>query len=190
MYVGNAGVDEDLSHRRIGQGSLLVAAPDPVVCFARSRYQQHQRFLLATDSSLVATDVLTSGRCGCGERWAMDRYESRMELFIDDRCIFRDVLRLDPVNGPVGGTMRMGRWDCFASLLIAGEPMRATIAEILKFVAAQPAGGALLVGASPIETGGIVRVAGDSSEAVMLWLRQRLAFLVQPLGGDPWSRKW
>jgi hypothetical protein len=93
----------------------------------------------------------------------------------------------------------MGRCDCFASLLIVGAALKSVIDELLKFVAAQPPAGTLLFGVSPMNTslmntgsidnGVIIRVAGDSSEAVMMWLRERMTFLIGALGGDPWSRK-
>jgi urease accessory protein len=179
----------------VGHGSLVVSAPDPIVCFAGSRYDQLQRFDLAEDAAIVSVESITSGRCGRGERWAMDRYQSRTEVWQDDRCLYRDVLRLDPSDGPIGGAMRMGRCDCFASLLIVGNTLRVAIDDVLKFVAAQPASGPLLLGASPIGDGGvrrgaIVRVAGPNTEMVTHWLRERLRFLIEPLGGDPWSRKW
>ena len=51
-------------------------------------------------------------------------------------------------------------------------------------------GATLLVVASAIEGGALLRVAGFESEEVTRVLREQLGFLAGLLGDDPWARKW
>ena len=57
---------------------------DPVVPFANSAYEQHQRFELSPKASVVAVDWYSGGRTTSGERWAFKLFSSRNELAIRD----------------------------------------------------------------------------------------------------------
>src|SRR5689334_5875062 len=59
VYRSVRGTNAEL-RARVGDDALLVLAPDPVVCFAASRYRQTQTFELAATASLVAVDWMTS----------------------------------------------------------------------------------------------------------------------------------
>jgi hypothetical protein len=50
--------------------------------------------------------------------------------------------------------------------------------------------GNVLIAASPLRDGMVLRAMGPGPEAVGRWLRQRLAFLPELLGDDPWQRKF
>jgi urease accessory protein len=170
-------------------GAIVVSAPDPVVCFAGAIYQQRQRFILAPDARLVMIDWFTSGRHARGERWAFHRFDSRAEVFIEDRCVFRDALLLDPADGALTDPIRMGLIDCFATIVLVGLNDRE--GELLQYVSAQPARQeSLLFAASPIENGVVLRVAGRQTETVGRWIRDRLGFVADLVGQDPWARKW
>src|SRR5262249_7123893 len=141
------------------EGAIIVSAPDPLVCFARSNYLQRQRFLLNPSAGLVMIDWMTSGRRARGERWAFDRYESQTDVIVGDHSIFRDSVLLDPHDGPIDGAMRMGLVDCFATILVAGKPVEYFARLLLQFIASQPAREeSLIFAASPIESGVVLRV--------------------------------
>jgi urease accessory protein len=178
-------------HVRAEAGAIVMSAPDPVVCFAGSKFEQTQRFDLDPDASVIAIDWLTSGRRARGERWAFHRYQSHTEAVLGGRCIFRDTICLDPSDGPIVSSMRMGPIDCFATVLVIGEALRQQVERLLRFVSAQSASGSpVLFAASPIHTGLVIRVAARDTEAVARWIRERLDFVPEFLGNDPWSRKW
>src|SRR5215510_3493635 len=84
---------------RIGREALLVIAPDPVVCFARSRYRQVQHFQLLDTGTLVAVDWLSSGRRAFGERWMFDEYEATLEVRKAGRLLVHDALALRARDG-------------------------------------------------------------------------------------------
>ncbi len=177
---------------RIATGAMLVSMPDPVSCFAESVFEQRQRFEMSTDASLIWLEWLTSGRRARGERWAMGRYQSFADVCVGDRLIFRDALRLDQSDGPIDSPHRMGGCDCFATLLLIGPRVAEHAAAILKWAVDQPAkgDGSVLFAVSPVGGGAVVRAAGPGAEVVGWWVRDRLKFLPELLGADPWERKW
>jgi urease accessory protein len=170
--------------------AVVVSAPDPVVCFADAAFDQRQRFELAADAGLILVDWLTSGRKARGERWAFQRYSSDTEVSVEHRCVFRDTVLLDRVDGPIAAEMRMGRVDCFATVVVVGPPGAGGADRLLRHVAALPARGEPVCSASPIAGGAVARVAGRDVEAVGNWIRDRLAGLASLLGQDLWRRKW
>jgi len=205
-HVTRAGVDTD---------GLLVFAPAPVQPFAGSSYAQRQEFQLASGAGLVLLDWVTSGRTACGERWRFAHFSSRNEVWqgadagansgrgslrpevhggVNARaeCVFLDSLRLDSSDGPLESTYRTGRFNCFALLLLAGEPVREMAIRLVEEVTRRPVErrGPLVVSASPTQWGAVLRMAGEELAEVERQLRRHLAPLSRLLGEEPWSRRW
>jgi urease accessory protein len=177
----------------VGAGATCIAAPHPVTCFKQARFVQRQRFDLASGSSLVLVDWLTSGRHASGERWEFDLYDSRTDIFVEGCHAFRDALRLTDADGPIAAFHRTGRFDCFAYAVVLGERLRERSAEILRFVGGRPISHeatSLLFSASPFDSGVVLRAAGTNAEVVAQWLRQQLSFVSELLAEDPWKRLW
>ena len=177
----------------VGAGATCIAAPHAVTCFKQARFVQRQRFELASGSCLVLVDRLTSGRHASGERWAFGLYDSRTDVFVEGRHVFRDALRLSADEGPIAAFHRTGGFDCFAYAVVLGEKLRERSAAILAFVGGCPVfheAAPLLFSASPLDNGLVIRVAGTNTEIVAHWLRERMSFVSELLGEDPWKRLW
>lgn len=168
--------------------SLLVFAPEPVQAFAGSQYTQRQEFHLEDRAGLVLLDWFTAGRAARGERWAFTRLESRNDVFINGERVLVDPILLSLGDAP----QRMGRFDCLATLLLIGEPLRAIAETLKRSISAQPLGKRLpqVCSVSPVHDGALVRLAGMVVENVRQELQQSLDFLDELLGDQPWSRKW
>jgi urease accessory protein len=177
---------------RLESGSLLVLAPDAIQAFAGSRYCQRQEFHLTSNAGLVLLDWFTSGRAARGERWAFDNFQSRNDVFIDERCVFVDSILLNPDAGAMASPHRVGRFNCFAMLLLIGAPMRETATHLITEISSRPVerNAALLCSASPVQDGVVLRIASEEVESVSRELKNHLAFLAAFLGDDPWARKW
>lgn len=183
---------------RVAPGGLLVVLPDPIVCFAGSRYEQDLEIALAADASLVLVDALSCGRSARGERWAFDRYAARTRVTRAGRPVLLDALLLDPAHGAL--LDRMGRFDAIATLVLLGPRARtadgprgqeafARIVEASQAPLERRAD--LVTAASPLgDDGLIVRIAGTSVERVTGATRSALGFLAGELGDDPFLRKW
>jgi urease accessory protein len=176
---------------RIEPDGLLVVAPDPVVCFARSRYRQVQQFDLADRAALVLLDWVSSGRHGAGERWAFEEYHGEIVVRLDRKLLVHDALALRAADGDLAG--RLGRFNVLAIALLVGHALRTVAGSIISRVSQ----GAVvrrsdhLLAASPLgDDGCVVRIAGCSVEPVGRTIRELLGFLPALLGDDPWTRKW
>jgi len=190
VYRSPRGTSATLCATVSPQG-LLVVLPDPVVCFASSRYRQTQRVELDRGATLVLVDWMSSGRRAFGERWQFDEYASRLTVAHDNRVVLADAVLLSSEHGPLAA--RMGRFNVFCSIVLLGPDVRQQAQRVITRAATQPLQqrAELLLSASSIEDlGGIVRIAGTSFEAVARALRDVLEFLPGLLGDDPWIRKW
>ena len=176
----------------LGDASLLVFAPDPVQAFAGSAYTQRQEFRLTPSANLVLLDWFTAGRTARGERWEFNHYQSRNDVFVDGQRVFVDSLLLKPANGPMAGPHRLGRFNCVAMLLFLGPNVEAAANRTLEDIASREVArnAPLIVSASRVAGGAVIRLAGERTEAVSRELHQLLQPLVALLGDDPWARKW
>jgi urease accessory protein len=189
VYRSQRGTSVDLA-ATIHAGGLLAVAPDPVVCFAGSRYRQIQHFDLEDTASLVFVDGMTSGRRASGERWQFDHYESRVDVRRGGRLALLDALTLTPDAGDL--PRRMGRFDTLCMVALIGPSLEAAAARVVSQVAALAVRrrASVVVAASPIDGGCVMKLAASSAEDVARTVRQYLDFLPALLGDDPWARKW
>lgn len=176
----------------LAAGSLLVYAPDPIQSFAGSAYTQRQEFHLESGASLVLVDWFCSGRTARNERWIFTCLQSRNEIFVGGERLLVDSLLLDQADGPLEGPHRMGRFNCVAVIVITGAAVAEAAASWLAAVASRPVmrRASLIITASPIQDGVIVRLVGESSEEVAREIHIGLVFVRKLLGDDPWARKW
>jgi urease accessory protein len=190
VYRSPSGTSAELN-AAVAHGALLALLPDPVVCFAASRYRQVQRLHLHPTASLVMVDWLSSGRRASGERWVFDSYSSRLTIRCADRLVLLDALSLCADHGTVAA--RMGRFDVLCLVVIIGQPLAAPINRAMCRVSERPVQkrADVLVAASPVsDVGCLVRIAGGSVEEVAGVAREYVSFLPLVLGDDPWARKW
>jgi len=174
-------------------GAFLAFMPAPVQPFADSSYSQRQTFHLASGAGLVLLDWFTAGRAACGERWAFAHFSSRNEVFAEPEGLaFLDSVRLDAVGDSLLSPHRTGRFNCFAMLFLLGAPVREAAALILAAVGrrAVERRPLLLVSASPVRNGAVLRVGATQVETVEAELHEHLGFLSGWLGGLPWTRRW
>jgi urease accessory protein len=190
VYRSARGSDVEL-HARVESGGALVLLPDPVVCFAASRYRQTQRVDLADGAALVLVDWISSGRRAAGERWAFQEYASRTRVRYDRRLVLHDATVLRALDGDL--SLRMGRFEVLAMVVIVGKALLADAATTLTAVDERPverAASQIVSVARLGEIGCVIRIAGRTVEQVGGRLRHLLGFVPALLGDDPWVRKW
>lgn len=166
----------------------LVLLPDPVACFAKSRYRQRVDITLHGEGSAVVLDGFTSGRAAFGERWAFDGLDlaTTVRHGADRRVLVRDALHLDRRDGLIAP--RTGRFEAFATLLSVGPRAQSVTRGLLdpsvvthEVVAApSPLPGGL---------GAIVRIAGTSPELTLGEARRRLRNLHDIDVVDPFASR-
>jgi urease accessory protein len=195
VYRSMHGASADL-RARVGDEALLVVAPDPVVCFADSRFCQRQEFDVAQSGSLVVVDWVTSGRRESGERWSFAQYTNRLLARLNGTLVVYEAMSLQREDGDLD--VRLGRFDVLAFVLVLGAPLLPHAASIVDQLAgervrreaSQLAVATPLVNTDLGAVGCVVRIAGQSVESVGGTIRSVLSFVPTLLGDDPWLRKW
>ncbi len=174
---------------QVGADGALALLPDPVTPFAASRYRQRLEVDLAENASLLLVDSITSGRAARDERWAFTAYDSRITVRRASVPLLIDATRLDHTANR-GVVERMGRFQSLSTALLLGPRFAADTARLLTWCAAQPIerGAPLLVAASPLADGVLLRLAGIAYEPIDRWLREHLHAPAAGFG-DHWSRK-
>ncbi|XP_042519328.1 urease accessory protein D isoform X2 [Macadamia integrifolia] len=115
---------------RIGSNALLAVIPDPVTCFATARYSQKQVFRVASDSSLVIVDWITSGRFASGEKWDFGLYKSTNQIFLeDDQPLFLDSVLLE-AGSITSIAERMQDYQVIAMIIFLGPKLKPIQDEI------------------------------------------------------------
>ncbi len=174
---------------QVHSGALFGVIPDPVTCFAGSNYQQQQHITLADDASLVLFDPLTSGRAARSERWAFTHYESLNHITRNGTCLMHDAMRLHHHNHrPL--VERMGRFHALCTVVLLGPRCAHAAKTLLTWHRAQPVEkqADLLVSASPLADGAVLRLAANGYDVLEGFLRQHLGDAIR-LFGDHWFRK-
>jgi urease accessory protein len=173
----------------IGEGGVLVAWPDPIVCFAGASFDQHQRFRLARSAGVIAVDAWTAGRIAHGECWAFDRLALGTELAIDGTDVLADALVVSPAHGELAA--RMGEARAFATIAIAGDVFASAVQTIDRAVAARPLAAQPRIAASVWPWGAVVRIAAVTTELLVTAIHALIGEPVRGvLGADPFARKW
>ncbi len=175
---------------RVAEGATLAVLPEPTSLFAGARYRQAQRFVLAPGASLLLVDAVTHGRAARGEAWAMEAYRSRNVVEAGGRVAIADAVRLARGEGPPVAA-RMAGVAILATALLVGPGVADGAAAIAAELGRAPAGFAdgVLAAASPVAGGVLLRLAAQTVEAGLLFLRARLAFAAALLDGDPFARR-
>jgi urease accessory protein len=167
----------------------LVLLPDPVACFAGSRYRQRVDITLHGDGSAVALDGFTSGRAAFGDRWAFERLDLATTVHARGRILVRDALRLDASEGSIPA--RLDRFEAFATVLAVGPRVAPVVASILAKsdvshdVVAAPSP----LPASALPPGAIVRIAATSPSRALEEARARFRNLAEIDVVDPFASR-
>jgi urease accessory protein len=180
----------------VGDGGVLVSVPDPIVCFADSRFEQEQTFDLVGDAGLIAVDWMSTGRRESGERCSFAHYSSRVVVSLDGRLVMYDMLALRREDGDLA--RRLGRFNVLATVVVLGRQLVEHASALSSGINRQAVSrrpqrlvvASTLTDGRQAGIGAVVRIAGHSAEDVGKALREALSFVPPLLGDDPWARKW
>ncbi|MFL5785514.1 MAG: urease accessory protein UreD [Bacteriovoracaceae bacterium] len=177
-------------HARVKKNAVFCSLPDPVVCFARSKFRQHQRIDLEEGSSLILVDALHCGREHSGERWAFDSYVNEIHLYREGKRTLLESQFIHPLMGEV--SKRNFRFNAMAFIVLSGPHFEKNAEEIGDLIQSRPinAGEPFICSVSRFRDGILVRTAAVEMESLAEATRELLYFLPEALGDDPWARKW
>ncbi|EYU25665.1 hypothetical protein MIMGU_mgv1a011970mg [Erythranthe guttata] len=192
----------------VGQDALLVVIPDPVTCFSTAKYSQIQNFKLASGSSLLLVDWITSGRHESGEKWAFSHFKTTNRILLDDNePVFLDTMLLEQEsNSSIAD--RLQDYQAIAMIVLWGpklKPIQNQIQEDVKKLMSRqfrmptigsgfadsklpkPSFLASCTTFGPQGTGVVIRIASTTTESVYKFLQHQLASMEAFLGASPYS---
>ena len=159
----------------VGADARVCFLPQPVIPFAGSDYRGSMTVSLHKDSRFLCADVFTCGRTGCGERFAMRRFENRLLVMLDGRPVFAEHTLVQPQTRGYTGP---GQWQDFThqGVLYAYAPEKED--EILTLARQEDALPEGRVGASRAVRGVCVRALAMSGDTLFRFF-ERFAALIQ-----------
>ncbi|MFL6558556.1 MAG: urease accessory protein UreD [Bacillus sp. (in: firmicutes)] len=89
-------------------GSVLEYLPDPVIAYQHACFKQRTVIRMEQNSSLICTDIFTPGWAPDGTFFQYDLLQSKMEIYLEDKLILFDHLKLEPDNDLKGIGMMEG----------------------------------------------------------------------------------
>lgn len=150
----------------VGPDGHLDYVPEPTILHADARYAQDLTLSLAAGATAIVGEVVVPGRLARGERFAFERYHSRVHGTGPDGLLFADTTHLAPAEDDPTELGVLGEFTVYGTLFV-GAPGRdaAALSDALHEVVstAQARAGAT---ALPNGAGVAVRALGDRSETV------------------------
>ncbi|KAG8905561.1 hypothetical protein FRB99_008666 [Tulasnella sp. 403] len=198
--VGGTDISIQRLSVSVATNASLFLLPDPVTCFSGASYSQIQTFRLDQGATACILDWYNCGRLSRGEEWDLKRYRSVNEVWIGAKRVARDVMLLEDSSkdailplAPRNLKDRMAPYTCYATLLLFGPLVQKLISAIqddLQTISQfqQSAPSPLIWSFSPIEQGGIVRVAGLETETVKTWLKKTLLPITEVVGSEAYDK--
>ncbi|WAC14987.1 urease accessory protein UreD [Dyadobacter pollutisoli] len=156
----------------VGKGASFIYLPHPCVPQEDSDFSAVNKIYLSTGSVLVWGEIITCGRKLNGEIFRFSRYHSRTEIFLDNRLIIKENLRLLPGSECMEGTGMLEGFTHQASLVYQAEckPADHLLAVASAFLATQED---IIFGiTSGAGTSILLRILGFKSEQLFFCLKE------------------
>jgi urease accessory protein len=93
---------------QLKSGSVLEYLPDPVIAYQHACFKQRTVIRMAQRSSFICWDIFTPGWAPDGTFFQYDLLQSKMEIYLEDKLILFDHLKLEPDNDLKGIGMMEG----------------------------------------------------------------------------------
>lgn len=87
----------------VEKGGKLTYMPCPVIPFRGSIYSAQNEIRLSKDSTFALCDILSCGRAAMGEYFEFALYRSRTAVYVEDRLVLLDNVRLCPREADYSG---------------------------------------------------------------------------------------
>jgi urease accessory protein len=116
----------------VGRNAVLEYLPEHNVPFTASKVYQESTYYLDRESTLIAFDVVTSGRTERGERFAYDIYSSKTKIYVAQKLIAFENGRIEPGNKEHGGIGLFEGYDIYGTVFFYKENLSELLADELR----------------------------------------------------------
>jgi len=184
MACNYAAADVSLS---VESGGHLDYVPEPTILHADARYCGRLGLDIEVGATAVLSDVVVPGRLARGERFAFERYFSRVSASDPDGLLFEDTTHLDPAESDPTAPGVLGEFAVHGTVFVVAPgtdtmALSDTLHNVVSECAAH--GGAT---ALPNDAGVRVRVLGDRAQTVVEGLHAARDLARRELVGGPAS---
>ncbi|MFP5112382.1 urease accessory protein UreD [Bacillaceae bacterium C204] len=112
-------------------GSVLEYLPDPVIAYQHACFKQRTVIRMAQNSSLICWDIFTPGWAPDGTLFQYDLLQAKMEIYMEDRLILFDHVKLQPDNDLKGIGMMEG-FSHYGTMLVIDQRITPVLLEDLQ----------------------------------------------------------
>ena len=74
----------------VGEGGILIYAPNPCIPFAKSNFVSSTKISLSAGAKLIYEDCICAGRVACDEVFDFTAYKNLIEIRREEKLIFRE----------------------------------------------------------------------------------------------------
>ncbi|MEH7546391.1 urease accessory protein UreD [Neobacillus vireti] len=112
-------------------GSVLEYLPDPVIAYQNARFKQTMVVKMEVDASFLCSDIFTPGWAPDGTLFQYDFLQSKMEIYMGDRLVLFDHVKLQP-DKDIDGIGMMEGYTHFGSLIVIDHRINSAAVEELQ----------------------------------------------------------
>ncbi len=119
---------------QVAAGGVLEYLPEHNVPFAQSVTYQETDFYLDEAATLVAFDMVSSGRAQRGESFCYQLYANRTRIFLGGKLIAQENCRMAPGEDPSFASTVMGGWESYGTVYIYQQGLDRELVEAIRQV--------------------------------------------------------
>jgi urease accessory protein len=101
-------------------GSVLEYLPDPIIAYQHACYKQRTVVRMESGASLICSDIYTPGWAPDGTLFQYGLLQSKMEVYLDERLILFDHVKIQP-DADIMGIGMMEGYTHFGTMIVIDE---------------------------------------------------------------------
>lgn len=140
----------------VENGGRLLYFPRPVIPFAESVYSAETEIHLDGNSRFAMCDIISCGRTAMDERFLFKSYRSRTLVYVDEKLVFLDNMRLVPSEINLFGIGFFENYSHIGMMYAYGYNSLPELSEVSKIEAA----------VSKASEGFCIRAAANSADTI------------------------
>lgn len=103
-----------------GDESIIAVLPEPMVLHAGAWFRQEQVWNISSSTDFILADWMQSGRSESNEQFAFDRYESRVQVSVDDKPALAEHFVCRPATDDIRSPALFGPYDLMLNVYLIG----------------------------------------------------------------------
>jgi urease accessory protein len=147
----------------LGAGSYLEFLPLQIIPYRNSRYHQDVKVNITSDSALVYSEVISSGRVASGESFVMDAVHLKLQVFEHEKLVYTDVMNIEPKAHRDIVVSSFGNKENLGTVYLIGSKIKE---NMIKEMDLDHFGDPIGFSSLPGECGFVIRMLSNDSEKI------------------------